>query len=157
MKKKILALKVNGEDMELAVDPRDTLLDVLREELNLTGTKEGCDCGECGACTVLLEGKPVLACITLALDAQGKSVETIEGVEKDGELHPVQKAFIEKGAIQCGYCTPGMVMAAKSLLDRNSNPSREEIGEVMGGHLCRCTGYVKIVEAVEMAAELIKP
>lgn len=156
MTKRILTLKVNGEDQELAVDPNDTLLEVLREKLHLTGTKEGCSCGECGACTVLLEGKPVLACITLALEAQGKNVESIEGLGNNGELHPIQKAFIEKGAIQCGFCTPGMVLATKSLLDRNNNPSREEIGEAMGGHLCRCTGYVKIVEAVELAKEIYK-
>lgn len=156
MTKRILTLKVNGEDQELAVDPNDTLLEVLREKLHLTGTKEGCGCGECGACTVLLEGKPVLACITLALEAQGKNVESIEGLGNNGELHPIQKAFIEKGAIQCGFCTPGMVLATKSLLDRNNNPSREEIGEAMGGHLCRCTGYVKIVEAVELAKEIYK-
>lgn len=153
MSKRILVFTVNDEEYELAVKPRDTLLDILRDKLGLTGTKEGCGSGECGSCTVLLDNEPVLACLTLAVDVHGKKVQTIEGLEKEAELHPVQKAFVEAGAIQCGYCTPGMVMAAKSLLDRKTNPSREEIKEALGGHICRCTGYVKIVEAVEAAGK----
>ena len=156
MAKRILTVIVNEEEHELAVDPRDTLADVLRRQLGLFGTKEGCSSGECESCTVLVDHKPVLGCLTLAMDTQGKEVQTIEGLDQDGELHLVQKAFVELGAIQCGFCTPGMVLATKSLLDRTINPTHEEIGEALGGHMCRCTGYVKIVEAVKGAAEAMR-
>jgi carbon-monoxide dehydrogenase small subunit len=143
-----LSLKVNGEFCRLEIDPQRTLLDVIRNELALTGTKEGCGNGECGACTVLLDGHPVNACLVLALQAEGKEVLTIEGLGQEGALHPLQEAFISQGAIQCGFCTPGMVLSAKALLDRNPRPKENEIREALTGNLCRCTGYQKIIEAV---------
>jgi aerobic carbon-monoxide dehydrogenase small subunit len=143
-----LSLKVNGEAYALEVDPRRTLLEVLRNELNLTGTKEGCGNGECGACTVLLDGRPANACLVLALQARGKEITTIEGLSRDGTLHPLQEAFISRGAVQCGFCTPGMILSAKALLDRNPRPGEREVREALTGNLCRCTGYQKIVEAV---------
>ncbi len=146
--KQPIELRVNGEQYEVAVDPRRTLLEVLRDELELTGPKKGCDTGECGACTVIMDGKPVVSCLVLAVEAQGKDILTIEGVSKNGELHPIQKAFIEHGALQCGFCTPGMILSAKSLLDRNPKPTEEEVRRAIAGNLCRCTGYVKIVEAI---------
>ena len=152
MKEKIV-LKVNGISYEVSVWPHATLLEVLREELELTGTKEGCGLGDCGTCTVLMDGKPIASCLTLALHAQGKEILTIEGVSQDGKLHPVQEAFIERGAIQCGFCTPGMVLAAKAFLDGNPEPSEEEAKKAIVGHLCRCTGYAKIVEAIMAASE----
>jgi carbon-monoxide dehydrogenase small subunit len=151
MKRKIRLL-VNEQEYELLVGPNKTLLDVLRDDLGLTGTKRGCDSGECGACTVLLDGIPVLSCITLACEVEGKRIQTIEGMAKDGELHPVQKAFVEYGAIQCGFCTPGMVLSAVALLKRNKTPNTAEIKKAISGNLCRCTGYIKIVEAIQKAA-----
>jgi aerobic-type carbon monoxide dehydrogenase small subunit (CoxS/CutS family) len=151
MKRKIRLL-VNEQEYELLVGPNKTLLDVLRDDLGLTGTKRGCDSGECGACTVLLEGIPVLSCITLACEVEGKRIQTIEGMAKNGELHPVQKAFVEYGAIQCGFCTPGMVLSAVALLKRNKTPNTAEIKKAISGNLCRCTGYIKIIEAIQKAA-----
>lgn len=155
-KKRIIALTVNEQTYELAVECQETLLDVLRKNLGLTGTKEGCSTGECGSCTVLLEGEPILACLMLAVECENKKIATIEGQSIDGDLTSVQKAFLEKGAIQCGFCTPGMVMASTDLLKRNPDPSREDIMESLGGHLCRCTGYNKIMESVQHAVKLNK-
>lgn len=146
--KRILNLHVNGEDYEVLTDSHKTLLEVLREDLGLTGTKRGCDLGTCGACTVLIEDKPHLSCLTLAVDVQGKTILTIEGLAKDGILHPLQKAFAEKGAIQCGFCTPGMILTAKAFLAEQPHPSEGEVKKAIAGNLCRCTGYVKIVEAI---------
>jgi len=149
-----LRLSVNGFPYELTVEPRRTLLELLREDLELTGTKEGCGLGECGTCTVLLDGKPVKSCITLAVQVTGREVTTIEGLEMpDGTLHPVQQAFIDHGAIQCGFCTPGMVLSAKALLEENPKPTELEVRWAIAGNLCRCTGYQKIVEAILAAAE----
>ncbi len=151
--KQIIVLNVNGDDHEILVKPQQTLLEVLRETLGFTGTKQGCNEGSCGACTVLVNNKPTLACSTLAVAAVGKEIMTIEGLAgQDGTLHPIQKSFVENGAIQCGFCTPGMVMSTKSLLDRNPNPSEEEIKEGLSGNLCRCTGYAKIIKAVKAVA-----
>ncbi|KPK31235.1 MAG: (2Fe-2S)-binding protein [Nitrospira bacterium SG8_3] len=152
MKRK-LELNVNNEVWEVEVQPHRTLLEVLREDLSLTGAKEGCGLGACGACTVLVNGSPSLSCLTLATDVQNKEIRTIEGLTKDGQPDPIQLAFVDHGAIQCGFCTPGSIMSAKALLERNANPSREEILEAMSGNLCRCTGYKKIIEAVESLAE----
>ena len=148
-----IELKINGEPYEFSVKPNETLLDVIRDRIGLTGTKKGCDTGQCGACTILLEGKPVPSCLLLAVDAQGKDIMTIEGLAIDGELHPIQKAFVDHTAVQCGYCTPGMVIAAKGLLDRNPAPSEMEVRESLAGHPCRCTGYVKPIQAVLAAAK----
>ncbi len=148
MKQKI-ELRVNGKDYELFVEPWKTLLDVLREELGLTGGKAGCDDGNCGACTVILDGKAVKSCLLLAPQAKGKEVLTIEGLGKEGNLHPLQQAFIDHFAVQCGFCTPGMILTAKALLDENPRATEEEIRRGLHGNICRCTGYVKIVEAVE--------
>lgn len=144
--------KLNGRDYSLEVRDDMRLLDFLREELKLTGTKEGCGEGECGACTVIIDGKAVNSCLVLAPEIDGKEVITVEGLERDGRLHPLQESFIEKGAIQCGFCTPGMLMSAKALLDGNADPSDEEIMEAIEGNLCRCTGYYKIVQAIRDAA-----
>lgn len=147
-------LRINGMDHDVNVRPDDVLLDVLREKLNYTGTKKGCDGGgECGACTVLLDGKAVYSCLTLAMDAAGKEITTIESLAKGTVLHPIQKAFLDCGAVQCGFCTPGMILTAKALLDENPRPTEKEIGEALRGNLCRCTGYVKIVEAIQRASE----
>ena len=144
-----IQLQVNGLAYKVEAEPRRTLLELIREDLELTGTKEGCGLGECGTCTVLLDGKPIKSCITLAVQAGGREVTTIEGLEKsDGTLHPIQRAFIDHGAIQCGFCTPGMVLSAKALLDENSRPTEIEVREAIAGNLCRCTGYQKIVEAI---------
>ncbi len=151
--KEIIQLKINGEFHELAIDTNNTLLEVLRENLGLTGTKEACDLGECGACTVLIDGKQVHSCLTLAIEAQGKDILTIEGLCEGEKLHPLQQAFVDHGAIQCGYCTPGMILSSKSLLDRNPSPTEYEIKKTLSGNLCRCTGYVKIIEAIKSAAE----
>jgi len=146
--KRILKLHVNGEDFEVLTEVHKTLLEVLREDLGMTGTKRGCDLGTCGACTVLIDGKPYLSCLTLAADAQAKKITTIEGLAENGELHPLQKAFVEKGAIQCGFCTPGMILTAKAFLDENPRPLEGEVRKAISGNICRCTGYVKIVEAI---------
>lgn len=151
-----IKLRVNGYLRELAVKPHQTLLEVLRGPLELTGVKEGCGLGECGACTVLMNGKPVNSCLVLALEADGSGILTIEGLAQGGKLHPVQQAFVEKGAIQCGFCTPGAVMATVGLLKEKPKASREEIKKALIGNLCRCTGYVKIMEAVEAAQDLMK-
>jgi carbon-monoxide dehydrogenase small subunit len=153
--KKIINLTINGDDFEAMVSPTDFVVDVIRDKVGLTGTKKGCGVGDCGACTVLLDGMPVLSCLTLALSCEGKSITTIEGLSRNGTLHPVQQAFLDKGAIQCGFCTPGMILSSKALLDRIPNPTEEEIKIGIAGNLCRCTGYVKIIEAVSHAAELL--
>ena len=150
--KQLITISVNGEPHELAVEPWRTLLDVLREDLELTGVKKGCDRGDCGACTVLLDGRPVTSCMLLAVKASGHDIQTIEGLAQDGQLHPLQQAFVEQGAIQCGFCTPGMVLAAKGLLDENPHPTEDEVLAALAGNLCRCTGYAKIVAAVLQAA-----
>jgi aerobic-type carbon monoxide dehydrogenase small subunit (CoxS/CutS family) len=147
-----LTMTLNGEEVTIQVRADALLVDVLRDELELTGTKEACAEGECGACTVLLDGKPVTSCLVPALKAQGRHVVTVEGLASGGELDPLQKAFIEYGAVQCGYCTPGMLMSARALLDTNPDPTEEEIREAISGNLCRCTGYVKIVEAIKAAS-----
>jgi len=148
MNKHVVRIRVNEEEFELAVAPNRTLLEVLREDLDLLGVKEGCGEGVCGACTVLMDGRPVRSCLTLAMEAEDTSITTIEGLAQNGELDPVQQSFVDHGAIQCGFCTPGMVMAAKSLLAENPSPTRDEIKHALSGHFCRCTGYTKIVEAV---------
>jgi len=152
MKKKLLSLTVNGDPVDVAVAPNSTLLEVLREHLGFTGVKEGCSEGVCGACTVLIDGQPIRSCITLALEAEGASITTIEGLAFEGKLHPVQEAFIDKGAVQCGFCTPGMILSAKALLDNNSRPSDDEIKTALAGNFCRCTGYAKILDAVKAAS-----
>lgn len=152
-----LALTVNGEPADAAVDPTKTLLEVLREDLHLTGTKHGCELGECGACAVLLDGEPVLSCLVLAPECEGRSVETVEGMVKDGLLDPLQEMFADLGGSQCGYCTPGILVTARALLDREPHPSRELIREAIAGNLCRCTGYLQIIEAIEAAARLRGP
>lgn len=146
------ALTVNGERVEVAFPPQKTLLEVLREEMGLTGTKHGCELGECGTCTVLVEGTPILSCLALAISYADRHIDTIEGMAEGGRLHPLQDAFAELGAAQCGYCTPGFLLAARALLDANPAPTRVEIRDSLSGNLCRCTGYLKIYEAVEMAA-----
>ncbi len=153
-RKRIIELTVNEETYELAIECQEILLDVLRNNLGLTGAKEGCGTGECGSCTVLLEGEPILACLMLAVECENKKIETIEGQSINGDLTPVQEAFLEKGGVQCGFCTPGMVMASTDLLKRNPDPSKEDIMESLGGHLCRCTGYNKIMESVQHAVKL---
>jgi len=150
--KRLITLNVNGKQHEVAIEPRQSLLQVLREELHLTGTKEGCSEGECGACTVILDGRMVDSCLIFGLETNGCEVMTIEGLAAEDELHPVQQAFVDCGGAQCGFCTPGMILAAKALLDRNANPTEEEIRWGISGNLCRCTGYVKIVEAIQAAA-----
>ena len=146
--KRLITLTVNGTLYEVAIEPRQSLLQLLREELHLTGTKEGCSEGECGACTVLLDGQTVDSCLIFALEAQGRDVTTIEGLAQGDQLHPVQKAFAEYGAVQCGFCTPGMILSARALLTENPAPSAHDVREALAGNLCRCTGYVKIVDAV---------
>jgi len=146
--KRVVELSVNGDTYEVLVSPNQTLLEVLREKLGLMGTKRGCDLGACGACTVLIDGEAHLSCVTLAMDAVGKETMTIEGLSQDGDLHPLQRAFIEKGAVQCGFCTPGMILTGKAILDEELRPTEETIKKRMAGNLCRCTGYKKIVEAV---------
>ena len=151
--KQEMTFNVNGEEYSVHVDIRRTLLEVLRETLGLTGTKEMCNKGDCGGCTVIIDGKPVLSCLTLAVETQGKKIVTIEGVADGSTLHPIQKAFVETGAIQCGYCTPGFIMSAKALLDKNPHPTEDEIKEGIANNVCRCTGYVQIVEAIQTAAK----
>ena len=151
--KQDITLKINGESYEVRVKPSETLLEVLRDKLGLTGTKEGCDTGKCGACTVLIEGKAVRSCLTLAIAARDKEITTIEGLAHGKELHPIQQAFVEHGALQCGFCTPGMIMISKAFLAENPDPTEQEIREALIGNICRCTGYVKIVEAIQASAK----
>ena len=155
MKKQII-LTVNGHERSVLVEPRQTLLDVLRYDLRLTGTKEGCGDGNCGSCTILMDGQAVNSCLVLAIEAEGHNILTIEGLAQDGELHPLQKAFIEEGAVQCGFCTPGMIMNAKAILDINPHPTEEQVRLAIAGNLCRCTGYDKIVRAILKVAAASK-
>jgi len=148
----VIAMDVNGERRELLLPVHKTLLEVLREDMQLTGTKHGCELGECGTCTVLIDGKPELSCLLLPIQVEGRAITTIEGMAGASQLHPLQQAFAELGAAQCGYCSPGILLASKSLLETNPRPSRDEIREALAGNLCRCTGYTKILEAVELAA-----
>jgi len=156
MKRVRLTLRVNGEEQEVLFHSYKTLLEVLREELGLTGTKHGCELGECGACAVLMDGEPVLSCLELAVRCEGRSVQTVEGLANGTELHPLQAAFADHGGSQCGYCTAGMLMTAKALLDKEPAPSRERIREALSGNLCRCTGYQQIWESVEAAAKTMR-
>jgi len=156
MKRVRMTLRVNGEEQEVLFHSYKTLLEVLREELNLTGTKHGCELGECGACAVLMDGEPVLSCLELALECEGRHVETVEGLQKGAELHPLQAAFADLGGAQCGYCTPGILMTAKALLEKEPDPSRERIREAISGNLCRCTGYQQITESIEEAAKRMR-
>jgi carbon-monoxide dehydrogenase small subunit len=151
-----MTFSVNGEAAEVLFAPYKTLLEVLREDLGLTGTKHGCELGECGACAVLVDGKPVLSCLVLAVECEGRAIETVEGLSRGSELHPLQAAFADLGGAQCGYCTPGIVMTAKALLDRDPDPGREEIKEAISGNLCRCTGYLQICESIEEAARQMR-
>jgi len=148
----ILRLEINGKSYEVGAKPLESLLTVLRDRLNLTGTKDGCGEGVCGACTVLLDGRPVSSCLLIAAYAEGKEITTIEGLGADGRLHPLQRAFLDNGAFQCGYCTPGMILMAKALLDQKKNPSEKEIREFMAGNICRCTSYVEIVQAIRQTS-----
>jgi carbon-monoxide dehydrogenase small subunit len=154
--KQIIQFTLNGEDVEVYVQDSMTILDFLRKEMHLTGTKRGCEEGECGACTILLDGKPIAACLMLAVEAAGHNVVTIEGVMRNGQLHPVQREFIDKWALQCGFCTPGMILSAIALLEHNPRPSEYEIRDAIAGNLCRCTGYAKIVEAIASAADVLR-
>ena len=153
MRKEIANFVVNGKPYEVIIEPHMLLVDVLRDKLGLTGTKYACGTGDCGACTVLVEGKPVLSCLTLAMTVRGKDILTIEGLVEGTTLHPIQQAFVDNGAVQCGFCTPGMILSAKALLNENPNPTRDEVEVALAGNLCRCTGYVKIVDAVLAAVE----
>jgi carbon-monoxide dehydrogenase small subunit len=153
VQREVLSLRVNGEEFELLVPVHRTLLEVLREDLRLTGTKHGCELGECGTCTVLVDGQPQLSCLLLPVQLEKREVTTVEGMGSAARLHPLQQAFAELGAAQCGYCTPGMLLSASALLQRSPRPGREEIREALAGNLCRCTGYAKIVEAVQLAAD----
>jgi len=152
LRKQLIGLRVNGEDHEVAIYPYQTLLEVLREEIGLTGAKQGCGLGACGACTVLVEGEAVLACLTLALSVKGKEIRTVEVLARGQELSALQKAFVEHGAIQCGFCTPGMLMSSAALLSKNPYPDEHEIRKAISGNLCRCTGYIKIVKAIQAVA-----
>ncbi len=151
-----ITISVNGKECELQVKPWATLLDVIREDLGLTGTKEGCGMGECGACTVIMDGQIVNACLILAVEANGKTITTIEGLSNGEDLHPIQQAFVEIGGLQCGFCTPGMVLSTKALLDRNQDPTDDEIRKGLEGNFCRCTGYTKIIESVKDAARKLR-
>ncbi len=153
---KKISLNVNGKDHTLEVEEDMRLIDLLREKLGLTGVKEGCSEGECGACTVIMDGEVVNSCLVMAFQAEGSSILTIEGLGDEENIHPIQQAFIDVGAVQCGYCTPGMILAAKALLDKNPNPTEEEIREAISGNLCRCTGYNKIVQAIDRAKEVLR-
>jgi aerobic-type carbon monoxide dehydrogenase small subunit (CoxS/CutS family) len=153
VQREVVALEVNGERSELFLPVHKTLLEVLREDMQLTGTKHGCELGECGTCTVLVDGRPELSCLLLPLQVRGRAITTVEGMASGAQLHPLQQAFAELGAAQCGYCTPGILLSAKSLLENNARPSRDEIRGALAGNLCRCTGYAKILDAVELAAE----
>ena len=150
--KQYIELAINGLSYDVVISPEDLLIDVMRQQLGLTGTKKGCGQGDCGTCTVLIDGKRALACLTLAIACQGRAIETIEGLEDEGRLDAIQEAFVDEGAVQCGFCTPGMIMSAKALLDENPNPTRAEIKRGLAGNLCRCTGYIRIFDAVEEAA-----
>ncbi|HEB30190.1 hypothetical protein LCGC14_2235050 [marine sediment metagenome] len=152
---KAVHLKVNDEEYRLEVEPQELLLDVIRDMVGLTGTKRGCDTGDCGACTIIMNGKAVNSCLVLAIEADGKEILTIEGLSKKGQLHPLQDAFVQYGAIQCGYCTPGMILSAKAFLDENSDPTEEEIRKAIAGNLCRCTGYSKIIQAIKACADKV--
>jgi aerobic carbon-monoxide dehydrogenase small subunit len=154
--KRMITIEVNGDSRAIEVENRRTLLEVIRDDLKLTGTKKMCDMGECGSCTVLLDGVPVNSCLVLAVDADGKKVQTIEGVAQGDNLDPIQEEFIQKGAIQCGFCTPGMILATKAFLAKNPNPTEQEVRTALSGNLCRCTGYVRIVEAVMTSAERLR-
>jgi len=156
MKEKKITFTINGTKLNRTVEIHRTLVEFLRDGLGLTGTKEGCDEGECGACTVLFDGKPIHSCCTLAVEIDGHEIVTIEGLSKDGTLDPIQQAFVDVGAVQCGFCTPGMIMSAKALLDENKNPADAEIRTAIEGNICRCTGYDRIVQAIQLAAERIK-
>jgi carbon-monoxide dehydrogenase small subunit len=147
--KKMITLKVNNQEYDLVIPVNRTLTQVLRENLKLTGTKQGCSVGDCGSCTVLFDGEPVNSCLVLAVEAEGHHITTIEGLADEGKLHPIQEAFVEKGGIQCGFCSPGMILSAKALLDKNPSPTEREIREGISGNLCRCTGYQKIVESIQ--------
>jgi aerobic-type carbon monoxide dehydrogenase small subunit (CoxS/CutS family) len=151
-----ISFTLNGETAEVAFAPHKTLLEVLREDLALTGTKHGCELGECGTCTILVDGRAILSCLMLGLDAEGREVETIEGMARGAQLHPLQVTFADTGAAQCGYCSPGFLLAAKELIDKKPKPTRDEIKEALSGNLCRCTGYIKIYEAVELAAARVR-
>ena len=151
-----MTLRVNGEDLPVSFAPYKTLLEVLREDLNLTGTKHGCELGECGACAVLVDGEPLLSCLELAVECEGREIQTVEGLAEGTELHPLQAAFADVGGSQCGYCTSGMLMTAKALLDKDPAPSREKIKEAISGNLCRCTGYQQIWESIEQAARVMR-
>ena len=151
-----LVLRVNGNSYSIIAEPNRTLLEVLREDLGLTGAKEACDSGGCGACTVLIDGEPVYACLVLAADCEGNDILTIEGLASNGHLHPIQEAFIIYGALQCGFCTSGMILSAKALLEENSEPTGEDVRKAIAGNLCRCTGYIKIVDAVLSAADTMR-
>jgi len=151
-----IRLTVNNKDYQMEIEEEDRLIDILRERLMLTGTKEGCGEGECGACTVIMDGRTVNSCLVMAFQANGSNILTIEGVSEDKELHPIQQAFLDVGAVQCGFCTPGMILSAKALLDENINPTRDEIREGISGNLCRCTGYNKIVDAIALASSCIR-
>ena len=151
-----MTLNVNGEDTEALFAPYKTLLEVLREDLALTGTKHGCELGECGACAVLVDGQPLLSCLVLAIECEGRAIETVESLARGNELHPLQSAFADLGGAQCGYCTPGILMTAKALLDGNPDPSRDEIKEAISGNLCRCTGYAQILESIEEGARRLR-
>lgn len=153
MEKQIIRLRINEEEHELEISANETLLEVLRGRLSLTGAKEGCQDGSCGACTILLDGKPARACLILAVEAEGKDILTIEGLSRGNELHPIQEAFINHGGIQCGFCTPGMILTAKALIDSNPEPTEAEVKEAISGNLCRCTGYTKIVESIIAATK----
>jgi len=153
MAKRIISLTVNGRPQEVAVEPNWTLLETVREHVGLTGSKEGCGTGDCGACSMIVDGKLITSCLMLAPEAEGSEVTTIEGLARNGELHPIQQAFIDTGGVQCGFCTPGMIMATKALLDANPRPSLDDVRLGLAGNLCRCTGYTKIYEAVAAAAE----
>jgi len=156
MESKAIKMKINGKSQEVSVPPWRTLLELIREELKLTGTKEGCGQGECGSCTVIMGGKTVNSCLVLAMESDGQDIVTIEGLADGEKLHPVQEAFVEHAGMQCGFCTPGMIMSGKALLDRNPDPSEEDIREGIAGNFCRCTGYTKIIESISAAAKAMK-
>lgn len=154
--KQLITLNINNQNYDVVVTPMELLVDVIRKTVGLTGTKKGCGQGDCGACTVLIDGKPELSCLKFAVASVGKKITTIEGIaNEDGSLHPIQDAFLDHGAVQCGFCTPGMILSAKALVDRNPNPTQEEIKTAISGNTCRCTGYVKIIDAIESYANLV--